>query len=197
METILLLMAIDGKLSAVICIEDPLREEAYSIIERLRGTGITKLVMMTGDSKRVARAVGERLKLDEVYWEVLPEDKAAYVEKEKKAGRKVVMIGDGVNDSPALSMADVGIAISDGAQIAREVADITIEADSLENLILLRSLSLGLMKKIEKNYHKIVGINSGLILLGVLGILQPASSALFHNISTVAITMDGMKDILP
>lgn len=192
-----LFMAIDGKLSAVICIEDPLREEAYSIIERLRGTGITKLVMMTGDSKRVARAVGERLKLDEVYWEVLPEDKAAYVEKEKRAGRKVVMIGDGVNDSPALSMADVGIAISDGAQIAREVADITIEADSLENLILLRSLSLGLMKKIEKNYHKIVGINSGLILLGVLGILQPASSALFHNISTVAITMDGMKDILP
>lgn len=191
-----LFMAIEGKLAAVICIEDPIREEAGFIINKLRKQGIAKLVMMTGDSKRVAKVVGEKLGLDEYYWEVLPEDKAAYIEKEKAAGRKVIMIGDGINDSPALSMADVGIAISDGAQIAREIADITIEADNLENLVILRNISLGLMKKIDKNYHKIVGINSTLIALGILGIIQPTSSALFHNLGTLMITMDGMKDIL-
>ena len=191
-----LFMAIDHKLSAVLCIEDPVREEAEEIIHRLRETGISKMVMMTGDSKRAARAIGESLGLDEYYWEVLPEDKAAFVEKEKKAGRKVIMIGDGVNDSPALSAADVGIAISDGAQIAREIADITIEADSLENLVYLRKISVGLMKRIQVNYRKIVGINSILIVLGVAGIIQPTASALFHNTSTILITLDSMKDIV-
>lgn len=191
-----LFMAMDHKLAAVICIEDPLREEAADIIEQLRKEGITKIVMMTGDSKRAARAIGEKLGLDECYWEVLPEDKAAFVEKEKADGRKVIMIGDGVNDSPALSAADVGIAISDGAQIAREIADITVEADNLENLVMLRKISTGLMKRIDSNYRKIVGINSALIVLGVAGIIQPTTSALFHNTSTLLITLDSMKDIV-
>lgn len=191
-----LFMAIDGKLAAVICIEDPLREEAAEMIQQLRETGISKLVMMTGDSKRVAISVAEKLKLDECYWEVLPEDKASFIEKEKEKGRKVIMIGDGINDSPALSKADVGIAISDGAQIAREIADVTIEADSLENLVYLKKISSGLMDRIDKNYKKIVGINSALIILGILGIIQPTTSALLHNSSTIFITMDSMKDIL-
>ncbi|MGN0288020.1 MAG: heavy metal translocating P-type ATPase [Lachnospiraceae bacterium] len=192
----LLFMAMDYRLAAVICIEDPVREEAAGIIQKLREAGIGKLVMMTGDSKRAAIAVGESLGLDECYWEVLPEDKAAFVEKEKAAGRKVIMIGDGVNDSPALSAADVGIAISDGAQIAREIADITIEADSLENLLYLRRISTGLMERINANYRKIVGINSALIVLGVAGIIQPTASALLHNTSTLLITLDSMKDIV-
>ncbi|MBQ9991085.1 MAG: heavy metal translocating P-type ATPase [Lachnospiraceae bacterium] len=191
-----LFMAMDHKLAAVICIEDPLREEAEEIITQLRENGITKIVMMTGDSKRAARAIGEKLGLDECYWEVLPEDKAAFVEKEKAAGRKVIMIGDGINDSPALSAADVGIAISDGAQIAREIADITVEADSLANLVVLRKISTGLMKRIDSNYRKIVGINSALIVLGVASIIQPTTSALFHNTSTLLITLDSMKDIV-
>ncbi|MGN0307333.1 MAG: heavy metal translocating P-type ATPase [Lachnospiraceae bacterium] len=191
-----LFMAIDHELAAVICIEDPIREEAPAIIKGLRESGISKIVMMTGDSKRAAQAIGKQLGLDECYWEVLPEDKANFVEKEKAEGRKVIMIGDGINDSPALSAADVGIAISDGAQIAREIADITIEADSLENLLALRKISRGLMRRIDNNYRKIVGFNSVLILLGVLGTIQPTTSALLHNTSTIYITLDSMKDIL-
>ena len=191
-----LFMAMDHELAAVICIEDPLREEAAEIIAQLRECGLSKIVMMTGDSKRAAKAIGEKLGLDEYHWEVLPEDKAAFVEKEKAAGRKVIMIGDGVNDSPALSAADVGIAISDGAQIAREIADITVEADSLTNLVMLRRISTGLMKRIDANYRKIVGINSALIVLGVASIIQPTTSALFHNTSTLLITLDSMKDIV-
>lgn len=189
-----LFLAIDHRLAAVICIEDPVREEAKQMIRELRDTGITKIVMMTGDSKRVAKVIGERMGVDECYWEVLPEDKAAFVDKQKEAGRKVIMVGDGVNDSPALSAADVGIAISDGAQIAREIADITIEADNLENLIVLRKISTGLMKRIGINYRNIVGINSLLIVLGVGGLIQPTTSALLHNSSTLAITLGSMKD---
>lgn len=191
-----LYLAIEGKLVAVICIIDPLREEAPKVIRRLREAGITKLVMMTGDSERTARSIAARIGVDEYYAEVLPEDKARFVEQEKELGRKVIMIGDGINDSPALSAADVGIAISDGAQIAREIADITIEADNLEGLVTLKKLSDGLMERIQTNYVRIVGINSGLILLGVTGIIQPTTSALLHNTSTLAISLDSMKDIL-
>lgn len=191
-----LFMAMDHKLAAVICIEDPLREEAAETIRKLRESGIQKIVMMTGDSKRTAIIISRHLGLDECHWEVLPEDKAAFIKKEKEAGRKVIMIGDGVNDSPALSEADVGIAISDGAQIAREIADIVIEADSLEKLLLLRKISTGLMKRIDSNYHRIVGINAALIVLGVAGILQPTTSALLHNTSTLLITLDSMKEII-
>jgi len=151
---------------------------------------------MTGDNDRTARSIADRIGVDEYYAEVLPEDKARFVEKEKELGRKVIMIGDGINDSPALSAADVGIAISDGAQIAREIADVTVEADNLEGLVLLKKLSDGLMERIQKNYVKIVGINSGLILLGVTGMIQPTASALLHNTSTLAISLDSMKDIL-
>ena len=188
-----LYLAVEGELVAVICIADPIREEAAEVIAKLKQSGITKLVMMTGDSERTAAAVAERIGVDEYYSEVLPEDKAAFVEKEHAKGRKVIMIGDGVNDSPALSAADVGIAISDGAQIAREVADITIEADNLYELVNLRRISQSMVKRIQKNYVRIVGINSGLIVLGVTGIIQPTTSALLHNTSTIAISMDGMN----
>lgn len=188
-----LYLAMEGKLAAVICIADPVRKEAAEVIQRLRECGFTKLVMMTGDSERTAAAVAEKIGVDEYYSEVLPEDKASFVEKERAEGRKVIMIGDGVNDSPALSAADVGIAISDGAQIAREVADITIEADNLYGLVTLKLLSRRMVKRIHKNYVRIVGINSGLILLGVTGVIQPTTSALLHNTSTLAISMNGMK----
>lgn len=191
-----LYLAIDGILAAIICIEDPIREEAKSVISLLRGVGISKFVMMTGDNEKTACAVAEKIGVDEYYAEVLPEDKAGFIEKEREAGRKVIMIGDGINDSPALSAADVGIAISDGAQIAREVADVTIGADNLGGLVVLKIISDGLMKRIHKNYVRIVGINSGLILLGVTGIIQPTTSALFHNASTLAISLGGMKDII-
>ena len=191
-----LYLAIDGILAAIICIEDPIREEAKSVISLLRGVGITKFVMMTGDNEKTACAVAEKIGVDEYYAEVLPEDKAGFIEKEREAGRKVIMIGDGINDSPALSAADVGIAISDGAQIAREVADVTIGADNLGGLVVLKIISDGLMKRIHKNYVRIVGINSGLIILGVTGIIQPTTSALFHNASTLAISLGGMKDII-
>lgn len=190
-----LYLAIKGRLAAVICIEDPLREEAGRVIKKLRQSGISKLVMMTGDSERTACAVAKKIGVDEYYAEVLPEEKADFINREKNAGRKVIMIGDGINDSPALSAADVGIAISDGAQIAREIADVTVGADNLEGLVLLKRLSVGLMKKIHKNYVRIVGINSGLILLGIGGIIQPTTSALLHNASTLAISLDSMKDI--
>lgn len=191
-----LFMAIDHELAAVICIEDPLREEAAAVVRKLKETGISKVVMMTGDSDRTAKAIAARVGVDEYYSEVLPEDKASFVEEEKKAGRKVIMIGDGINDSPALSAADIGIAISDGAEIAREIADITVGADSLNELVTLKLISDGLMKRIHKNYRFIVGFNTGLIVLGVTGILQPATSALLHNTSTLMIGLKSMQDIL-
>lgn len=191
-----LFMAIDHELAAVICIEDSLREEAAAVVRKLKETGISKVVMMTGDSDRTAKAIAARVGVDEYYSEVLPEDKASFVEEEKKAGRKVIMIGDGINDSPALSAADIGIAISDGAEIAREIADITVGADSLNELVTLKLISDGLMKRIHKNYRFIVGFNTGLIVLGVAGILQPATSALLHNTSTLMIGLKSMQDIL-
>lgn len=191
-----LYMAIDGRLAAVICIEDPLRPEAAEVVKELKKTGITKVVMMTGDSDRIARTIAERVGVDEYYSEVLPEDKAGFVEREKAAGRKVIMIGDGINDSPALSASDVGIAISDGAEIAREIADVTIGADNLYEVVTLKKLSNALMKRIRKNYKAIVGINASLIALGVAGVFQPTTSALLHNTSTLVISMKSMKNLL-
>ena len=191
-----LYMAIDGKLSAVITIEDPLRREASMVIQSLRELGIEKLVMMTGDSDRIASNIAGKVGVDEYYSEVLPEDKAGFVGKEKADGRKVIMIGDGINDSPALSKADVGIAISDGAEIAREIADVTIAADDLREIITLRRLSEAMMKRIHKNYRRIIGINSTLIVLGVMGLIPPTMSALLHNTSTLLISLESMKNLL-
>ena len=191
-----LYLAIEKELAAVICIEDPLREEAADVIEILRKSGISKIVMMTGDSEHTAVAIAKRVGVDEYYSEVLPEDKADFVEKEKAKGRKVIMIGDGINDSPALSAADVGVAISDGAELAREIADIMIGAENLYELVILKQLSDGLMKRIKRNYRFIVTFNAGLILLGVSGILQPTTSALFHNMSTLGISLKSMQDLL-
>jgi heavy metal translocating P-type ATPase len=192
-----LYLAIENVLAAVICIEDPLREEANMVVHSLKKAGIRKIVMMTGDSERTASAIAGKVGVDEYYSEVLPEDKARFVEQEKASGRKVVMIGDGINDSPALSAADVGIAVSDGAEIAREIADITIGADNLQEILTLKKISDELMKRIHKNYRLIVGINAGLIVLGVGGILQPTTSALLHNTSTLAISLSSMKNLLP
>ena len=175
-----LYLAIDGRLAAVICIEDPLREEAKASVEALRGAGISR-----------------RVGVDEYYSEVLPEDKANFIEKEKAAGRKVIMVGDGINDSPALSAANVGIAISDGAEIAREIADITVGADDLQELVVLKEISNALMKRIRRNYRFIITFNAGLIACGVAGILQPTSSALLHNTSTLAISLKSMQNLLP
>ena len=175
-------LAIEGELAAVICIEDPLREEAADAIRALKKSGISKVVMMTGDSDRTARAIAARVGVDQYFSEVLPEDKARFVEQEKAAGRKVIMVGDGVNDSPALSAADVGIAISDGAELAREIT--------------LRKLSKRLMKRIYRNYKVIVGFNSALIAGGIAGVLQPTTSALLHNTSTLLIAMESMKPLL-
>lgn len=191
-----LYLAIEGQLAAVICIEDPLREEAEAVINSLRRSGIKKIVMMTGDSERTASAIAKRVGVDEYYSEVLPEDKAGFVEREKAAGRKVIMVGDGINDSPALSAADVGIAISDGAEIAREIADIMVSSDDLYQIVTLKLLSDGLMKRIRKNYRVIVGFNTGLILLGVGGVLQPTTSALLHNTSTLVISLKSMQNLL-
>lgn len=191
-----LYLAIEKELAAVICIEDPLREEAADVIEILRKSGISKIVMMTGDSEHTAAAIAKRVGVDEYYSEVLPEDKADFVEKEKAKGRKVIMIGDGINDSPALSATDVGVAISDGAELAREIADIMIGAENLYELVILKQLSDGLMKRIKRNYRFIVTFNAGLILLGVSGILQPTTSALFHNMSTLGISLKSMQDLL-
>ena len=192
-----LYLAIDGELTAVICIEDPLREEAADMVRMLKEEGLKKVVMMTGDSERTAASIARRVGVDEYYSEVLPEDKARFVEKEKEAGRKVIMIGDGINDSPALSAADAGIAISDGAEIAREIADITIAADDLRVIVTLKRLANAMMKRIQCNYRGIVGINSGLIALGVGGVIQPTTSALLHNTSTLAISLRSMKELLP
>lgn len=192
-----LYLAIEHKLAAVICIEDPLREEAAEMVKSLKAAGITKVVMMTGDSERTAAAIAKRVGVDEYYAEVLPEDKANFVEKEKSEGRKVIMIGDGINDSPALSAADAGIAISDGAEIAREIADITIAADDLREVVTLKLLSNLMLKRIHRNYRSIVGINSGLIALGVTGMIQPTMSALLHNTSTLLISLRSMRNLLP
>ena len=188
--------AIEGKLAGVICIEDPLREEAEAVVNSLKRAGITKVVMMTGDSERTAAAIAKRVGVDEYYSEVLPEDKAGFIEKEKAAGRKVIMIGDGINDSPALSAANVGIAISDGAEIAREIADITVGSDDLYQIVTLKLLSDSLMKRIRGNYRFIVSFNLGLILGGVAGILQPTTSALLHNTSTLLISLKSMQNLL-
>lgn len=191
-----LYLALEGVLAAVICIEDPLRPEAAEIIRQLKKASLKKIVMMTGDSERTAKAIAKKVGVDEYYAEVLPEDKANFVEKEKAEGRKVIMIGDGINDSPALSAADVGIAISEGAEIAREIADITVAADDLAEILVLRMLSNRLMKRIHKNYRFIVTFNAGLILLGVGGILQPTTSALLHNTSTLYIGLKSMGNLL-
>lgn len=191
-----LYLGIEGKLAAVICIEDPLRPEAPEVVKALRKAGVTQIVMMTGDSDRTAKAIATRVGVDKYYSEVLPEDKAKFVEEAKAQGRKVLMVGDGINDSPALSAADVGIAISDGAELAREIADITIGADDLSVMVTLKEISNGLMDKIHKNYRRIVGINGSLIALGVTGVIQPTMSALLHNTSTLLIGMDSMKSVL-
>lgn len=191
-----LYLAIEGKLSAVICIEDPLRDEAAAVVNSLKKAGISKVVMMTGDSERTASVIAKKVGVDEYYAEVLPEDKAAFVEREKAKGRKVIMIGDGINDSPALSAANVGIAISDGAEIAREIADITVGSDDLYQIVTLKYISNALMKRIKSNYRKIVGFNSGLIALGVAGVLPPTTTALLHNGSTILISVNSMKNLL-
>ena len=191
-----LYLGIEGELAAVICIEDPLRPEAPEVIKALRNAGFTQIVMMTGDSDRTAKAIAAKVGVDKYYSEVLPEDKAKFVEEAKAQGRKVLMVGDGINDSPALSAADVGIAISDGAELAREIADITIGADDLSVVVTLKEISNGLMDKIHKNYRRIVGINGSLIALGVTGVIQPTMSALLHNTSTLLIGMDSMKSVL-
>ena len=191
-----LYLAIEGKLAAVICIEDPLRKEAAKVVRALHRAGIKKIVMMTGDSERIAGAIAKKVGVDEYYSEVLPEDKAGFVEREKAAGHKVIMVGDGINDSPALSAADIGIAISDGAQIAREIADVTIAADDLNEVVVLKLLSDALMKRIHGNYRSIVGFNAGLIALGVAGVLAPTTSALLHNSSTLFFTLRSMGNLL-
>lgn len=191
-----LYLAIEDELAAVVCIEDPLREEAKKVIHSLKCSGIKKIVMMTGDSDRTARAIAAKVGVDEYYSEVLPEDKARFIEKEKADGRKVIMIGDGINDSPALCCADVGIAISDGAEIAREIADVTIGADNLQEIVTFKAISNGLMKRIHRNYHIIVGFNSCLILSGVSGLIPPTTSALLHNASTLAISLKSMENLL-
>lgn len=192
-----LYMALEGKLIAVICIEDPLREEAADVIRELKKAGFAKIVMMTGDSDRTARAIAAKVGVDAYYSEVLPEDKARFIEEQKAAGHKVIMVGDGINDSPALSAADVGVAVSEGAELAREIADITIAADDLRGLLTLKELSDGLMKRIQANYRFIVGFNAGLIILGVLGILPPTTSAMLHNGSTLLTGLKSMNNLLP
>lgn len=191
-----LYLAVDGELAAVICVEDPLREEAKAVIQLLREAGISKIVMMTGDSEKTAASIAQRVGVDEYYSEVLPEDKADFIEREKAAGRKVVMIGDGINDSPALSASDAGIAVSGGAELAREIADIMIEAEDLHEIVMLKYLSDAMMRRIHKNYKEIIGINSGLIVLGVAGWIQPTASALLHNMSTLTISLNSMRSLL-
>ncbi len=191
-----LYLAISGVLSAVICIEDPIRKEAADVISTLKKLGISKVVMMTGDSEKTASAVARLIGVDEYHSEVLPEDKANFIKQEHALGRKVIMVGDGINDSPALSEADVGIAIADGAAIAREIADITVSADHLFALVTLRMISKGLMSRINRNYRNIIGFNTTLIVLGVLGIIQPTTSALLHNGSTLTFSLQSMTNLL-
>lgn len=190
-----LYLAIDGVLAAVICIEDPLREESASVVRALKGAGFQKVVMMTGDNERTVAFIARKAGVDEYYSEVLPEDKAMFIEKEKAKGKKVLMVGDGINDSPALSAADAGIAVSDGSELAREIADITIPADNLYQIVRLKYLSQALMRRINRNYKEIVGINTLLILLGVGGMIQPTTTAMFHNMSTIAISLQSMQNL--
>lgn len=171
-------------------------DEAKDTIDALRSLGVKNIVMMTGDSERTARAIAEKVGVDQYFSEVLPEDKAGFVEREKALGHKVIMIGDGINDSPALSAADVGIAISEGAEIAREIADITISEENLYQLVTLKAISNGLMKRIHGNYRFVIGFNLGLILLGVAGVIAPATSALLHNTSTLGISLKSMTNLL-
>lgn len=191
-----LYMAIGGQLAAVICIEDPLREEAPSVIRQLKEAGFKRIVMMTGDSERTAAAIAKRVGVDDYFSEVLPEDKARFVEEEKAKGHKVIMIGDGINDSPALSAADAGIAVSEGAEIAREIADITISEDAMYQLVTLKAISNALMQRVRRNYRFVISFNFGLIIMGVLGVLAPATSALLHNTSTLCISMHSMTNLL-
>ena len=191
-----LYLAVEGKLAAVILIEDPLRAEAADVVGSLRENGFSQIVMMTGDSEKTAASVAKAVGVDRYYSEVLPEDKALFVQEERKKGHRVMMIGDGINDSPALSAADVGLAISDGAAIAREIADITLNGNDLCSLIRLRLISMALMKRIQRNYRSIVGINSFLIAAGIAGVIQPTRSALFHNATTLAIGIKSMTDLL-
>ncbi len=191
-----LYLGISGRLAAVICISDPLREEAAEVLKKLKALGIKKAVMITGDSERTAKAIAAEVGVDEYYSEVLPEDKANFIRSEHEAGRKVIMIGDGVNDSPALSEADAGIAINDGAAIAKEIADITISANDLNSLVTLKQISDGLMKRISSNYRFIISFNAMLIVLGVAGVLPPATSAMLHNLSTLGISLHSMTDLL-
>ena len=191
-----LYLALKGKLVAVICISDPVRPEASRTIEALHNLGIEKIVMMTGDNEKTAKYIANEVGVDEYHAEVLPDDKANYVNKEKENGKVVIMIGDGINDSPALSAADVGIAINTGADIAKEVADVTISSSDLLNLVTLRILGEKLVNRIDLNYHEIIGFNSLLILGSVLGILQPSASALLHNTSTLLISTKSMTNLI-
>ena len=192
-----LYMAASGRLVGVICIADPLRPEAASVLRQLRRLGFTNTVMMTGDSERTARAIAGQVGVDHYFAEVLPEDKANFVQKAKAEGHTVVMIGDGINDSPALSAADIGIAINSGAAIAREIADVTIKADSLEELVLLKGIANAMQHRVSANYRFVLTFNSTLIVLGALGILQPATSAMLHNLSTIGISLKSMTNLLP
>ena len=192
-----LYLAVGGVLAAVICISDPLRAEAADAVAALRKLGVSKIVMLTGDSERTAAAIAAQVGADEYRSEVLPEDKAHFVQAEREQGRTVVMIGDGINDSPALSAANVGVAISDGAAIAREIADITIAADDLFELVKLRALSAALMGRIHSNYRFVIGFNGSLIVLGALGVLAPATSAMLHNLSTLGVSLRNMTNLLP
>lgn len=192
-----LYLAACGRLVGVICIADPLRPEAAGVLRRLRAVGISNTVMMTGDSERTAAAIARQVGVDRYFSEVLPEDKADYVKQARAEGRTVIMIGDGINDSPALSAADVGIAINSGAAIAREIADITIRADSLEELVKLKSIANAMQRRVARNYRFVLGFNSALIVLGAMGILQPATSAMLHNLSTIGISLKSMTNLLP
>ena len=191
-----LYLAISGELAAVLLIEDPLREEAKYVVSALKELGITKVVMMTGDNIRTASVIAEKTGVDQFFAEVLPEDKASFVEEEKAKGRKVIMVGDGINDSPALSAADTGIAINSGAQIAREIADITISGEDLNQLVTLKRISNQLMRRIHRNYRFVIGFNAGLIGLGFAGVIAPGTSALLHNMSTLGITLESMTNLL-
>ena len=192
-----LYMAASGQLVGVICISDPLRPEAAQVLNSLRALGIQNTVMMTGDSERTAAAIAKQVGVDHFFAEVLPEDKANFVQQAKAEGHTVVMIGDGINDSPALSAADIGIAINSGAAIAREIADVTIKADSLEELVALKAIANAMQKRVHANYRFVLSFNSALIVLGALGILQPASSAMLHNLSTIGISLKSMTNLLP
>ena len=196
MEYSHLYLAVSGELAAVICIEDPLREEARDIVPALKKAGIRKVVMMSGDSERTARAIAEKTGVDQFYAEVLPEDKASFIEREKLKGRKVIMVGDGINDSPALSAANAGVAVNGGAQLAREISDITISGENLHQLVMLKKIGNGMMKRIHRNYRFVIGFNAGLILLGLSGILAPGTSAFLHNMSTLGITLESMTNML-